>query len=992
MILSEQGRRAPLEKWAGGFLVIGLLILLALLWDQRPDRSHSYNSGTFFCGMERVEEVFFLQDTTRFGGGNTQSNTYAHSGEFSSFLPAKGSDQYGVSLDLTTFSPDQQIQVSIWRYEPESRQTGQLVIAGGEGFYWSTSQSAEIKANGWQKLVLTAVVPNEKVPDKISIYTFSNGQFPVYFDDLEIRLLPKEEQWTTQLGFKAINLEIKDKNWDKIQQKRSEAFRKGILESEDDDWVKAQLIDSVQQIPVQLRLKGDWLDHLQGDKWSYRLKVRKESAWEGMRTFSLHTPAARFFLHEWVAHQLLRQQDVLVTRYDFLNLSVNGEGKGIYAIEEQFDKVLVEQQNRREGPIIRFSEDGFWKAIQKQLAHLGGQNPDIPIGGDDLSSSPVEPFQSGKTSTASNLKQLTEEAQQLLIGYLHGEYSPDQVFDFDRMASYFAVCDLFHVEHGLSWHNMRFYFNPLTRKLEPIAFDLFEERDPLTLRLKPEETWKISGMQAFKEGPARPGDWTWRLWQNHDFSRRYFTTLTQISSRGWLQKQLSHLQQEISQRQKLLTTEFPSYQWNNQRLLDRGTTIQLMLDSYSTSGLQVYQGSPSKLFLINQHHFPVEILGHSLSNNGSIYPFEKTVLVHGKDFSTESFQISSLSENIRAFRNMKAQSVEMFNAPATAKYLVTQAFGSSNQVYIPIKPWKLPFNATAAVSPLISDPPPPAPYYEIMDRTILFKPGAHQISQPLLIPSGMTVEIPPNTQIDLIQGAYLRSHSAIQSNGTQEAPVIFTSSDRTGQGLFLSQCIQKSHFHYTQFKQLQNLTDQGWLLTGAVSGYEIEAAFKGCLFANNRSEDALNLIRSSFDLERCVFTQTAFDAFDADFCTGNIRSCQFQELGNDAIDVSGSVITITDTTVDQPGDKGISAGEASQVYIHRVSVSNAPIAVASKDRSKVVIEKITMINCTQGLTAYQKKPEFGPARIEVKVYEEKGVKRLHAIGPGSELVLGEGGR
>ena len=40
-------------------------------------------------------------------------------------------------------------------------------------------------------------------------------------------------------------------------------------------------------------------------------------------------------------------------RYEFVDVVVNGVYKGVYALEEGFNKRLIENSNKREGPIIR---------------------------------------------------------------------------------------------------------------------------------------------------------------------------------------------------------------------------------------------------------------------------------------------------------------------------------------------------------------------------------------------------------------------------------------------------------------------------------------------------------------------------------------------------------------------------------------------------------------------------------------------------------------
>ena len=58
------------------------------------------------------------------------------------------------------------------------------------------------------------------------------------------------------------------------------------------------------------------------------------------------------------------------------------------------------------------------------------------------------------------------------------------------------------------------------------------------------------------------------------------------------------------------------------------------------------------------------------------------------------------------------------------------------------------------------------------------------------------------------------------------------------------------------------------------------------------------------------------------------------------------------------GDKGISAGERSEIRIENVEINNANIAVASKDLSKLSI-KILILRIVKLLQQLIKKSEYG---------------------------------
>jgi hypothetical protein len=85
------------------------------------------------------------------------------------------------------------------------------------------------------------------------------------------------------------------------------------------------------------------------------------------------------------------------------------------------------------------------------------------------------------------------------------------------------------------------------------------------------------------------------------------------------------------------------------------------------------------------------------------------------------------------------------------------------------------------------------------------------------------------------------------------------------------------------------------------------------------------------------------------------------------------------------GDKGISAGEQSTMHVTWTNVDGASIGIASKDKSKVTADHIDLKNCSLGFTAFQKKPEYGPAFIEINNYKASGVNQLYNIQEGSKI-------
>ena len=68
--------------------------------------------------------------------------------------------------------------------------------------------------------------------------------------------------------------DIKFKDFTKLQKKRDEAIDKKLIVQKDGDYVPAEIRYNNNTFKVKLRIKGDNIDHLLGDKWSFRLKIK----------------------------------------------------------------------------------------------------------------------------------------------------------------------------------------------------------------------------------------------------------------------------------------------------------------------------------------------------------------------------------------------------------------------------------------------------------------------------------------------------------------------------------------------------------------------------------------------------------------------------------------------------------------------------------------------------------------------------------------------
>ena len=158
-------------------------------------------------------------------------------------------------------------------------------------------------------------------------------------------------------------------------------------------------------------------------------------------------------------------------------------------------------------------------------------------------------------------------------------------------------------------------------------------------------------------------------------------------------------------------------------------------------------------------------------------------------------------------------------------------------------------------------------------------------------------------------------------------------------------------------------------------------------FENNLCEDALNIIRSHFNVKFCSFDNIFADAFDSDFCTGNVYKTFFTNIANDAIDFSGSNIFIEECEIDKANDKGISGGENSNLTVINSKISNSNIGIASKDLSTIEVSGTVIDNCNFGVVAFRKKPEYGAAKISTHLLTITNIERKYLIEQNSVFIF-----
>lgn len=779
------------------------------------------------------------------------------------------------------------------------------------------------------------------------LYT-SNVSVRKKIAELKLATLTKWKYQLTAQPEIAIDLEINFENLSQLRDKRDQAMETGVLISSDEDFVSAVINRDGDKTPVKIRLKGDWLDHLKDDDWSFRVHTKNNHTFLGMSRFSLQKPSTRNNLNEWIFLEAVKAEGLVGLQYDFLDLSINGEPKGIYAIEEHFTKELLERNHRREAPIIKFNEDDFWQTI----SDVGGQNnvykdqrPNLVEG--MYYESFIEPFQLSTTRQDDQAFTQAVTAVSRLNRYRDGRLDPETLFDFEQLSSYLALTDIFGARHSWQWHNLRFYVNPVTGKLEPIPFDNMP--GDIIEHLSIESPM----MEVFSQ-----------LQDNENFMRLYAAKLATFSDPTYLDELWKQYEQQIVYYQSLLRKEQPEYTLLFKPFYENGHFITQNLNLNQSLKIFTSPQGAAYIDVYNTSAFPLTIT--SVEVDQSSYNLDPVLILPSK-----------IGQPINTYTIKLPISISHYQ-PENFKF------------YFSIPDSQNSYHSTLASLPqrslTYSQPTPLNPHLIPYDRrTNCYQlQGQANLSQSISFPSGSCLFIAAGTSVEL-SNANLIINGPLYSMGTEELPVTISSPNHDS-GLLITTANQTSTISHTTFEGLTNINTNGHTTTGGVTFYLSPVSISESHFQNSQSEDALNIIRSDFDVQSITITDSLSDALDVDFSHGSITSARIINTGNDGIDFSGSQVDVYDVKIISYGDKGFSVGENSYATIDASEIISGNIGVASKDLSQVFLDGVTIRDVNIGLAAYQKKPEFGAATIHTAVLNQINNTMEHLIEKRSILI------
>jgi hypothetical protein len=581
----------------------------------------------------------------------------------------------------------------------------------------------------------------------------------------------------------------------------------------------------------------------------------------------------------------------------------------------------------------------------------------------------------------------------LLRSFLEGALPASDVFDVESTGRFLAVAEVWRSQGALRWNNLRFYYNPLSGRLEPIGFagDLTHPYDGPGL---------VTQSQPFSKA----------LLEDAAIRAVFVRALRRVAGEladGPLVERLRMLERaDLVQ----IHREYPfraSYDFGpaearaaTLRSVDLGSFglfAPAMGDAerrHPKALLAYVERDDRGPFLELSNALPVPVAVTELR-------FADPGVDPAADFADAAGVELPIQLVPTAFQSAPTPVRIDFRPPAGANGRLPAVAGVAT---VRGQSHRYPFRAEPYEPSLRRSPVPTATLAGVLAQHpfltrdaeaggLVSKPGVWEVRGSLALPPGMGLRLPAGTTLRFGPGEGLVATGPLRFQGEPAAPVRLEGPPgddprELWSGVAVLGSERPSHWTHVQVIRTGGFKREGWLLPAGVVFRRADVSMEHCRLAHNRTEDALNIIRSQFVLKDVEIVDSLSDALDADFSDGRIEGGRISRAGGDGIDVSGSQVDLSGVQLNDIRDKAVSVGERSRLTASGLAISRSGTAFVSKDQSRGEIRdsRISEISHT-ALMAYVKKAEYGPAELEASGNAVTRVQRVAMAQTGSRVVI-----
>ena len=702
--------------------------------------------------------------------------------------------------------------------------------------------------------------------------------------------------------------------------------------------VKAKMVLDEKSYKIKLRVKGDRRIHFANpEETSYKVDIIGTDRLMGMEEFSIQKGITRNYSYEWIFHQLIKSEGLLGLIYMPVNISVNGDDLGVFVIEESFSKELIERSGRKNGPIYGLDEDKS-QSFPSLLYEVYSDK-----------------YWNNDSDGRSNILMSGYSVLNNLLSGNEDVYS--QAVNWEKWAYFFAITDILGTYHGSVPKSVKYYYNPIDGKIEPIAFDghvgagnfdNFILADFMTSRINgskiechwicPENQW----YELFffdKYGNIR-----------EEFFLPYLEALKKYSSQGYISEFLGSNEKHINNLNNIFYSDFAKsdqigwkgfvpYYFDEGYFERRASLIREKINQVTSIGSTGNHGI--RIRKMNKNDIPIDFKLLCIDGGGKTdilfnQLINDELIVYFEDFDC------SVS-NIR-YELDSNEMVEIDSIKSILSNVIDNEFTFSSESFTHI----------GSIDGLNKK----------KNNTYFINSGDKvAIDKNAIISSGDNLVLQKGSILSINNNSTLLVKGKLFVAGDSANPASIISDDITGMviiddGLLAGGTLNMSN--------LRNQPIKGRLLSSGLNIVNSFVNLDKLTIDSVNAEDSVNFVSSISYIKDVVIKNSISDGIDVDFGEFNFSSISCSNIGNDCLDLSGAQSSGTKMIAKNIGDKALSAGEKTNISIDSIDVSGSEIGIASKDLSTVKANNASFKDVRLIGAVFEKKEEFGPAKLIIK--------------------------
>ena len=768
-----------------------------------------------------------------------------------------------------------------------------------------------------------------------------------------------DESALQQEGVDIVNLSIPKQKLQQIIEARNTVIKDyGVIDEVGDLKFPAELKINNQDFGMtDLGFKGDWSGHLNGTKWSMKIKINGKKKYHGMDYFTLQDDGARNGSNEVLFMDTLRRSGIVTPRYFYAYLKINGNPIGLMQVEERWSSILP-NSHRRNGVMLGIDDSEMFLQWQQNFKLGFSPVKDAAL----LFDTQYNPswFESFKLVPSIGRKAAENSIQfkrglGLLRGLMDRKLGPEEVFDLKTMAKYSAAVVWWGGTHALIPHNQHFYYNPILDLLEPIGYDANIRDEVWKKNIFYSYYWKF--LRDTAECPTTVEvcvlvqSYT-RVGESPLFWKYYKEALETYRKLYFEQGLEAELEKHHAQIKKIKALAHEDENAN---------------PDFQALGKRLIHFADSKIYEPHVSEWrepkPREIqYWWALKTPAQAFLIQNDLTGAQKNDSPLTLEIRNLTSDKLTIREIKLinpdESIPLPNdkeieLPAlplqsgkVTVALPSKVVGNESRIRILIakdaftwtvktKPYANMIAKNEYASRSVADIKKvfPNAVLDLKNQVIQLPSGSQKIESSITFPSDWKVVIRSGSRLQFCRtcGFYIRG--SFQVNRTKEHPVSFEPTDEFWSGVTVDNRDQESSIQNLNVKGLRRpkVARPGDHSGIVVYGGKIH--IESLKILDSSVEDALNLVSTTGSLENVEIKNTTSDCIDAEFSELEMDQVSVTNCGDDGLDLGTSKVKLANVKIDGTQDKGISVGQGSQVTATNIEIKHSPTGVAVKGAS-----------------------------------------------------------